>query len=311
MIKPILAPVLDINYYLPKFKSFEKGNLFNKNNYYYNINLDIDDILKEESKISNNIINKESFNSLKNAYGFNYLECLYKLQDQEIWEYYKLAFEEKKNSNKFIYKNNNNNLINKNNIRKNKKNKNNIYSHSFECCIVKVTNHIKGHVTTNKNNFEFFYTEEDENKNNNNNEDNINLFQNILLDIEEDLSYDKDMGCCYGSLFKKYKRDKEKIYFSIKYEDIKYFFIRNYYYRDTAIEIFIEQNKSYFFNFKTKDDLMLFISDIIDNKNSNTKFRQIAASVHDDKEKKKLLGYERILSSMKNKIYYISNKIED
>ena len=311
MIKPILTPILDINYYLPKFKLFEKKKLFNKDSYNYNIHLDIDDILKEDSKINSSIINIREFNSMKNVYGFNYLECLYKLQDQEIWEYYKLSFEEKKNANKYFYnfyKPTKNNLINNNNKRKNKY-KDNITGHILECCIVKITNHIKGYIITRKNYFEFVYIEEEMKINEN--EENNNIYNNLISNSEDDLSYDKDMGCCFGSIFKIQKRDKEKIYFFINYENIKYFFIRNYYYRDTAIEIFTEQNKTYFFNFKTKDDLFLFISDIVDNNDSNIKFRQIAANIHDDKDKKKLLGYEKILPSMKNKTYFISNKVEE
>ena len=51
MIKPLLIPVYDINYYLPKFKSFDKNNLFNKNNNYnYTINLDIDKIFYIEKE---------------------------------------------------------------------------------------------------------------------------------------------------------------------------------------------------------------------------------------------------------------------
>ena len=310
MVKPVLTPVLDIVYYLPNFKSFRIEKLFNSSNYFYNISLDIDEILKDENKI-NNIINsnKESFNSSKNIYGFNYLECLYKMQDKEIWELYKLLYEEQLNTNKIVLKGKEF-LINLGDKNERKKKKEKKSSHSFECCIVKIMNHIKGYINTRKENyFEFIYDdEEEENKNNIPKEE--NLFEDLYAALDDDISYDKEMGCCYGSLFKKHKRDKEKIYFKLDYSEIKYLFIRNYYYRDTAVEIYAENNKSYFLNFKTKDDLSLFISDITDNNTSNTKFRPINSSVHDDKEKNKLLGYEKILPYMKNKTYLISNKIE-
>ena len=305
MIKPILSPVLDINYYLPKFKLFDKKNLFNKNNYYYNINLDIDDILKDETKL-NNSNNKESFNSIKNSYGFNYLECIYKMQDEEIWEQYKLSYEQKLNFNKMYYKRKEtvSNSITKNGDKNIDKNG----IHEFKCCIVKVTNHIKGYVYTKKNYFEFIYDANEEDFNYN--IENLNLQKSLFSNFEEDISYDNDMGCCYGSLFKKHKRDKEKINFIIKYENIQYIFIRNYYYRDTALEIFTYQNKHYILNFKTNDDLLLFITDITKNNDSNIKFRQIASNIHDEKDNKKILGYEKLLSTMKNKIYYISDKTE-
>ena len=310
MIKPVLTPVLDIVYYLPNFKSFRTDKLFNSNSYFYNISLDIDELLKDENK-TNHIMNsnKESFNSYKNIYGFNYLECLYKMQDKEIWELYKLFYEEQINPNKIVLKRKEF-IINLSNKSEKKKTKEKISSHSFECCIVKIMNHIKGYINTrNENYFEFIYDdEEEENKNNKNKDDYI--FEDLYTNLDDDIGYDKEMGCCYGSLFKKHKRDKEKIYFKLDYSEIKYLFIRNYYYRDTAVEIYTENNKSYFLNFKTKDDLSLFISDITDNTNSNTKFRQINASVHDDKEKNKLLGYEKVLPYMKNKSYFISNKVE-
>ena len=250
-------------------------------------------------------------NTLKNIYGFNYLECLYKMHDKEIWDYYKLFYEQQLNSDKANFKKTETIIIDSNTKKSHRKKKDKIINHVFQCCLVKVLNHIKGYIKTRKNCLEFIYSEEEENLNmqegGNNNE-----FQNIF-DDEDDISYDKEMGCCYGSLFQKHKRDREKIYFCIMYENIKYFFIKNYYYRDTSVEIFTENNKSYFFNFKTKNELLIFISDItnINNNNSNIKFRQIVACVHDDKEKYKLLGYEKILPYMKNKSYVISNKTEE
>ena len=299
MIRPILTPIYDINYYFPKFKLFQKEKIFNQNNYNYNINLDIDEILKEKNKL-NNINYKELFNPIKNNFGFNYLECLYKMQDKEIWNYYKMLYQENLGMNK----KNTNNLLNnskdKNIITENKDKKN---YESIESCIVKEMNHIKGYIKIKKEGFIFNYEEYEEE---NNFIENNNMMQNLYQEIEEDdLSYDKEMGCCYGSLFKKHKRDKEKIKFYIEYKQIKYFFIRNYYYRDTAVEIFTELNKSYFFNFKSKEDLSLFISGITEN-SSEIKFRQI----YEDKTKKKI-GYEKILPSMKNKSYSISSKIEE
>ena len=300
MIKPILTPVYDINYYLPEFKTFEKQKLFNKNIYNYNIDLDIDEILKYEVK-ENIINNNESFNSLKNQYGFNYLECLYRMPDEEIWNYYKISYEEKLNINKMVYrkKTDTSLILSNNTIKNNKK-----INHSFECCMVKITNHIKGHIITKNNYIEFIYDgDKDE-------EINDNSLQTKLWNLEDDLSYDKDLECCYGSMFKKHDRDREKIFFTINYEDIKYLFIKNYYYRNTAVEIFTENNKSYYFNFKNNNELLSFITDITKN-DVNIKFRQISANIHDDKEKTKKIGYEKLLPNMKNKVYYISNKTEE
>ena len=51
MIKPLLVPILDIEYYTPPFKKFDKNKLFNNNNYNYKINLDIDDVLLDEFEL--------------------------------------------------------------------------------------------------------------------------------------------------------------------------------------------------------------------------------------------------------------------
>ena len=104
MTQPLLAPILDIDYYLPEFKKFDKNKLFNKNNYNYRINLDIDDILKEEE-----IKEKEKKINIykKNQFGFNYLECLYKLPYQDLWEQYKYYHESDFNFEKISQKENN------------------------------------------------------------------------------------------------------------------------------------------------------------------------------------------------------------
>ena len=258
-------------------------------------------MLKDETKINN----KESFISLKNSYGFNYLESIYRTQDEEIWGLYQSYYDQNINYKKIDYsriQTRSNIIIKK---KKKKKKQNEITkNHSFNCCIVKVTNHIKGNIYTKSKYIEFLYDINEENINYNNVE---NLdFYNLE---EEDISYDNEMGCCYGSIFKNHKRDREKVQLIIKYENIKFIFIKNYYYRETAAEIFTEQNKSYFFNFKTNKDLQLFISDVINN-DINISFRIIASSVHGEKENKKILGYEKLLPSMKNKTYYISSKTE-
>ena len=63
MTEILMKHILDINYYLPNFTKFEKKNLFNENNNYsYQINLDIDDILLDETQIENKN-KKNSFNT--------------------------------------------------------------------------------------------------------------------------------------------------------------------------------------------------------------------------------------------------------
>jgi hypothetical protein len=167
----------------------------------------------------------------------------------------------------------------------------------FSVCLVKIMNHINGYIYIKDDYLKFCYNE---NK----------------MDME-DISYDKELGRCYGSIFKGQKSDREKINLIIKYKDIKFIFYRNYYYRETALEFFLEQNKSYFFNFKSNEDLTKFLSYIIkteddkSNNMNNIKFRKIVTNITNDKDKKKLLGYEKISNNTKMKTYSISTKVEE
>ena len=325
MVKPLFSPVLDINYYLPEFSKFDKENLFNKNNYNYNINLDIDEILgdeinnilnkKEEENIEGKNNNLESMNSkynknnnlhsernIRNNYGFNYLECLYKLNYEDIWKMYNnyndLRFSVEK---KEVKKNNKENLF-KSQISSDSKNKNQInlptlegqiYSSKYltlNCCIVKPTHHIKGNISITKEYIQFLY-EYNDNKS----------FEMIQDELENDPNFDKDMGCCFGSTFKSQKKDKDNIGFALEYSKINYMFIRVYFYRESALEIYTDANKSIFFNFKTKEDMHLFLNELLEKSN----FREIKT------ENKRIIGYEQLFNiTAKKKSYYINNKME-
>ncbi len=153
---------------------------------------------------------------------------------------------------------------------------------------MKPTHHIKGYISTNKKYIQFLY------------EDNDKSLDLIPDDIENDPNFDKDMGCCFGSTFKGHKKDKDHITFSIEYSKINYIFIRVYFYRESGLEIYIETNKSIFFNFKTKEDMHLFLNEILEKGN----FREIKT------ENKRVLGYEQLSNGAKKKSYYINNKME-
>ena len=313
MIQPLLTPILDIDYYLPEFKKFDKSKLFNKDNYNYKINLDIDEILKEEVKEE-----KKKIIYLKNNFGFNYLECLYKLPYSGLWDQYKYYHQNDFNFERIIQKeninysilseantvtSNNNTILNniqdkdkekekekekeKDNEIKNEKKTQLPTRNIYQCCIVKLTHHIKGFLSTEERCIKFTYNK------------NINT-----LDEMDDPNYDKDMGSCFGSIFKNHKKDKDKVDFQIEYLNIKYMFIRHYFYNDSGIEIYTESNKSYFLNFKNNKDLSQFIYDIL----HHSFFREIKT---EDYKGKKLLGYESIPLTNKKKSFYIIHKMEE
>jgi hypothetical protein len=302
MIKPLLVPILDLDYYTPPFKRFDKNKLFRNNNYNYNINLDIDDILqdenenKKESQIENNkeniiAIEKEEiddFQSIKNKHGFNYLECIYKLSYKDIWENYKLYNKQKINFEQLISKNKEEftTLINSKNMSKNIEEIQR--ENTYYCCLVKLTHHIRGYISTESNRIRFFFASDSDIK---------------KLDLENDLHYDKDMQCCYGSFFKYKKNNKDKI-LTIEYNNIKYIFERQYFYNETALEIFTDYNKSYFFNFQKEADLTQFKTDILFHI-TYIKIKTVNC------KGKKILGYKQIAQNSKKKNYYIMSKMED
>ena len=325
MIQPLLAPILDIDYYLPEFKKFDKSKLFNKNNYNYRINLDIDDILKEE--IKEEAIDK--INYKKNKFGFNYLKCLYKLPYSGLWDQYKYYHENDINFQSMSQRENNYSIlseartlnsvssINSNNSAqekeknkekdkdknkekdkekdkekekeaKNDKKNSAPIENTYHCCIVKLTHHIKGFISTGERHIKFNYS-----KNEN------------ILDEKDDPNYDKDMGSCFGSIFKNHRKDKDKIGFEIEYLNIKYMFNRHYFYNESGIEIYTETNKSYFLNFKNNKDLSSFIYDVM----HHAIFREI--KTEEFKGKKKVVGFENIPLTAKKKSYGIVHKVED
>ena len=335
MTKILLTPILDIDYYMPPFSKFDYKKLFNKDDFKYKVNLNIENLLLSneneensdeaisdninenknvinisEEKKHNNINNKKSI-IYKNKYGFNYLESIYKLNYSGIWDLYKSYYEQKINLdntnnqlNQDIYKDisdieipKNESGINNVNIIQNKKKKNTkIFKITpLKCCLIKCTHHINGYIICNKKKIKFKYSHEEKKK------------KLTLEEIINDPSYDKDMNNCFGSTFKKNLKDKDKVNLNINYEDIKYIFLRNYFYQNTAMEIYTTNNKSYFFNFKTDSDYNKCINQIL----SDIHYREIKGEDH---KGRKLIGYEQIFgvtSDKKIKSYYIINKMEE
>ena len=306
MTKILLTPILDIEYYMPIFSKFDTKNLFNEGDYKYKIKLDIDEILCEEDTEEINDSKENELNDIifkKNYYGFNYLECIYKLSYNDLWEQYKNYYEQKFNFE-------NNTLVNisrsislsTNNERLQSwissisfKNDINIYN----CCLVKLTHHIKGFIRIEKNRIKFNYCPDENNIINR-----LSKNNNFIIQVsEDDPTYDKDMGACFGSTFKNKKSDKDKISLSIDYEAIQYFFIRYYFYQETGLEIYTTSHKNYYFNFKNNIQLHKIINEIL----SHGIFREIKT---DDYKGKKILGYEKSINQIKKKNnYHVNDKM--
>ena len=308
MTKILLTPILDIDYYMPKFSKFDSKKLFNEGDYKYKVNLDIDEILSEDEAEDINEINENEFlnelndlNFKKNYYGFNYLECIYKLSYNGLWEQYKNYYEQKFNFENNTLANITRTMSTCTNVERIQSRLSSIAvkddNNSFDCCLVKLTHHIKGLINADEKGIKFFFQEE--NKEKMENDENINL-----NDSEDDPTFDKDMGACFGSTFKNRKNDKDRITLSISYEKIEYFFIRNYFYQETGLEIYSISNKNYYFNCKNSIILHKIINVIL----KNGSFREIKA---DDYKGKKIIGYEKNTNNIKKKSYHVNEKIAE
>ena len=292
MTKIILTPILDLEYYMPDFSKFDSQKLFNEGDYKYKVNLDIEEILREKEEEYYTSLNKESNSKVQNYLGFNYLECIYKLSYFGVWEKYKNY-----NEQKFNFENNSiANITRSISVNSNYEMLQSQFSgelisfeyneHIYNCCLIKLTRHIKGLLHLEKNEVKFIVNIEDINED------------------FDDPNFDKDLGACFGSTFKIKKSDKNKISLNINYNMIKYFFIRYYYYQETGLEIYTTTNKNYYFIFKANFDLHRVKAELLRKGN----YREIKG---DDFKGKKILGYENLLPNAKKKSYSVIDKTKE
>ena len=330
-MKPILVPILDMSYYLPNFTGFDVKFLFNHENKKI-INLDIDQILKladsqnlnniskdkkniimdnEDNSIINDNINKESENKINNEdnnninneeVGYNYLRNIYIKSNPEVAEELlkisnNLDFGKEEEEYSMVDDRNSSRRGSSIDIPK-------IY---FLCCLVKISHHIKGvcFVDENKLNFKVFLNQQTGKSMNNVN----------LAFTENDEDYDPERKTCFGSYFMFHHKDKNLYKISIKYDEIKWIFRRRYYFKNSALEIFTTQNKSFYFNFKYENDREIFLSNILKKLKD---FNKIIIDLKDEKDIfDNVVGYQNNIilnntkkKSMKKKEIGLSTKLE-
>ena len=307
MFKPVLSPVLDIKYYIPNFKSFDKNNLFNENDYKYYINLNLNEILGEKKGNQ-----KSSNHKIINTYGFNYIEAIYKYNYEKIWELYNhnenfqisineankinivtnqiiegIKDKEKSKDKQFLIKNDSFKEPNENFIILDYP----INLKYIKCCLVKSSHHIKGNIIPKNDNFVFIPED-----------NNDKTEEEFKKENEEDPNFDKISGCCFGSYFKLFPKDKQMAEIVLEYCKIQYIFFRVYFYYESALEIYCHSNKSYYFNFKTKEEMNTFLDILLKNCPNCIPIKT---------DKKRILGYiQRGKPKEKDKGYYISKKTE-
>ena len=256
----------------------------NKNKINENKNKINENIIKEEKKVSN----KDIRNCLTKD--FNYLQSLYKFTFKGIWDQYQKFYKGKMTLDNIILGNKDTFQILIHSKLMSSSEKNKVNENLYICCIVKPTHHIKGYMSTEKTSIKFTHCEEDEDEES----------QKLL---ENDPSYDRELKCCFGSTFKDHLKDREKVCIEIKYSDMKYILFRNYFYQQTACEIYTFSNKSYFLNFKDNKELKKFIDNIL----NHDLFRPIKGK---DFKGKKTLGYEKA-NDNKQKSFKVKKIMED
>ena len=140
----------------------------------------------------------------------------------------------------------------------------------YDCCLVKVTHHIKGYFLLREQDILFRMDKSNKNNKNEENEENDKK--------EMDDSYDDIKQTCFGSYLAGFPKDKDFFYLSISFNKITLMFKRIYYYRDNCLEIFTTYNKSYYFKFKTmeiRNNIYKTILAKLDNKINNKSLESI------------------------------------
>ena len=303
LMKPILTPILDISYYLPEFSGFNTNKLFNPpkenknvNKNTFKLSMDIDKILRstEIKQITMNNI-KESFGGKKEEKE-NYQRSIYNRSNPELSNsLFKIAnhLDFGKEEEFFFIEKEKKPIDNDNvNVKKKKK--------YFLSCLVKPSHHIKGvcFIDENKINFKVFL-----------NQKTGNAMSGVEIGFtNKDDDYDSERQTCFGSYFVCHPKDKDLYKISINYDDIKWFFRRRYYYKNSGLEIFTVNNKSFYFNFKVEEDREIVINEILLKLKDCTK---IIDDLKDNKDNfENIIGYDNFLKNKKTKKIKISKKIE-
>ena len=252
MTRKLLVPILDIDYYMPNFKSFKYKEKLFQNNIDNNIN-QYKNLYKIDLQIFNNKINTP------------------KNEDQK----------------KYIIEN---------------------------VCYIKTTHHIRGKIYLEKNLLpnndtkniislspplnSFFFMESN------------TYSKDYLLNNCED--YDSDHLTCFGSIFINNNNSKDsETFLNFDFNDILFIFYRKYCFRNNAIEIFLSNNRSYYFKFFDTNRRDKFINDLvlIINKNhtKNKIFKQMKGI--DENNKATIIGYYK--DENNNKEYSSISNIRD
>ena len=307
--KIFMTPIIDIDYYLPKFSQF-KGDIFrnelsdssvfpvtkivdicfsknknknDNNNTSENQKISIDNNINNTSLVSFDSLNYSSLSNLNDTKPENIINMNINPQFELNQEYYSFLKDQEIKEIKET-----DNLANNFNqkdfqifskfIEKQHLKDESSFLQS-DACLVKLPYHIRGIIYINDKEIGFYSYE--------------------TKRTEEDEDYDSDKKVCFGSIFKEQNEKYKNYHIRIPLKSIELIFKRRYYFKRNVLEIFVENKKSYFFRIDEKK-FPDFINIILNNQNlKNLELEPITI----DNTKSE----EKIGSVNKNNLFYDYN----
>ena len=276
LTKIFMTPIIDIDYYLPKFSKFNSEIFRTELNEIpitkladisltklKNINLNIKETVKEINEKNNRVnpiyeLNEENYSFLKEIEkkeeDNSTVDNNFNQKDFEIFSKYI--------HNKHLFKKGN--------------------TLQCEACLVKLPFHIRGIIYINYREIGFYSYETKRN--------------------DDDEDYDIDKKVCFGSVFQE-KSEKYKNYrIKIPFKKMEFILRRRYYFKKNVIEIYTQNKKSYFFRID-ENKFKEFFDCIISNNtlsNLNNEFEDITIENGKNEEKIGLINKNNILFEYNN-----------
>ena len=278
--KIFLTPIIDMDYYLPKFSKFNINNLFRSENKDHLIQITKLADLTLAPKLKNEKIKQKNidYNNGNGLYlikesEFNYMNKL-NLDIEGTYEHYELY-------KKFIREKDN--IIDK-------------INNSLEnACLVKTQFHIRGFFYNNSNEIGFYSYDEIPYPNDKKKE-NLNKPNEKISAIQND--YDYYTKSCFGTAFSPQFEKYKYLHFKIPYNEIVFIFKRRYYYKLSAIEIFTTRKKSYLFRFaqNKSDDIINKIKNYLNSQDIFIEYNEFYSKIG-------LINEASISNNMNKEIY--------
>ena len=280
-MRPLVKPIIDIDYYLPNFTNFDLEELFDnskhENNEIYSVNLNIKDIFPISSNNNNKLFSFKNDNDNDNSLTNNGNDVLFTKLIQ-MYEKSSLSLVKAKNNEENKDKTDNKDKANPPppkvveakpkpkqslnldgwnddfgdidmlRISQALQKEKDLQHYETYCCMVKQSYHTPGKITLDTD-----ITFEPIPKNN------IDTDEELKAYIKDPMNYDSDRQTCFGSVFTSSKKDNDYISCKILFTDIKLIFKRNYFYQGNSLEIYTYNNKSIFIKFSSNDERNTFL----------------------------------------------------